>query len=145
MVSIPAVSFLDLVLTLGSINCSITVIGSGDILVKLNEALCTDSHHFPWYLQYTVCRTSEFQFSFWPHANRWGSLTFVTSLYIAFQVDMIREKLMGMIEGYLIVTFSKCNNPWVDKNQQTPTLTADFQIRHQKYVAFTDFNSLCQF
>lgn len=50
-----------------------------------------------------------------------------------------------MIEGFLIVTFSKCNNPWVDKNQQTPTLTADFQIRHQKNVAFTDFNSLCQF
>lgn len=37
-----------------------------------------------------------------------------------------------MIEGFLIVTFLKCNNPWVDKNQQTATLTADFQIRHQK-------------
>ncbi len=39
-----------------------------------------------------------------------------------------------MIEGFLIVTFLKCNNPWVDKNQQTPTLTADFQIRHQKML-----------
>lgn len=37
-----------------------------------------------------------------------------------------------MIEGFLIVTFLKCNNPWFDKNQQTPTLTADFQIRHKK-------------
>lgn len=50
-----------------------------------------------------------------------------------------------MIEGFLIVIFLKCNNPPVDKNQQTPTLIADFQIRHQKKVACTDFNSLCQF
>lgn len=55
-----------------------------------------------------------------------------------------------MIEGFLIVKFLKCNKPGADKNQQTLTLTADFQIRHQKKkerenVAFTDFNSLCQF
>lgn len=55
-----------------------------------------------------------------------------------------------MIEGFLIVKFLKCNKPEADKNQQTLTLTADFQIRHQKKkkrenVAFTDFNSLCQF
>lgn len=37
-----------------------------------------------------------------------------------------------MIEGFLIVKFLKCNKPGADKNQQTLTLTADFQIRHQK-------------
>lgn len=46
------------------------------------------------------------------------------------------RKPMGMIEGFLIVTFLKCNNPWVDKNQQTPTLTDDFQIRHQKCCVY---------
>lgn len=50
------------------------------------------------------------------------------------ELVLVIEKLMRMIEGFLIVTFSKCNNPWVDKNQQTPTLTADFQIRHQKML-----------
>lgn len=52
-----------------------------------------------------------------------------------------------MIEGFLIVKLVKCNKSSADKNQQTPTLTADFQIRHgkKKNVAFTDFNSLCQF
>lgn len=49
-----------------------------------------------------------------------------------------------MIEGFLIVTLWKCNNPRVDKNQQTPTLIADFQIS-VRTVAFTHFNSLCQF
>lgn len=37
-----------------------------------------------------------------------------------------------MIEGFLIVKLVKCNKSTVDKNQQTPTLTADFQIRHGK-------------
>lgn len=52
-----------------------------------------------------------------------------------------------MMEGLLIVKFVKCNKSRVDKNQQTLTLTADFQIRlgKKKNVAFTDFNSLCQF
>lgn len=49
-----------------------------------------------------------------------------------------------MIEGFLIVTLWKCNNPRVVKNQQTPTLIADFQIS-VRTVAFTHFNSLCQF
>lgn len=49
-----------------------------------------------------------------------------------------------MIEGFLIVTLWKCNNPRVDKNQQTPTPIADFQIS-VRTVAFTRFNSLCQF
>lgn len=40
------------------------------------------------------------------------------------------RELIGMIEGFLIVKFVKCNKSRVDKNQQTPTLTADFQIRH---------------
>lgn len=37
-----------------------------------------------------------------------------------------------MIEGFLIVKYLKCNKPGADKNQQTLTLTADFQIKHQK-------------
>lgn len=41
-------------------------------------------------------------------------------LYIPFEVTVVKKKLMGMIEGFLIVTFLKCNNPLVDKNQQTP-------------------------
>lgn len=49
-----------------------------------------------------------------------------------------------MIEGFLIVTLWKCNNPRVDKNQQTPTPIADFQIS-VRTAAFTRFNSLCQF
>lgn len=49
-----------------------------------------------------------------------------------------------MIEGFLIVTLWKCNNPRVVKNQQTPTLIANFQIS-VRTVAFTHFNSLCQF